>query len=197
MDTAANSLDGNRDTYVSGPASYYYENVKDSGSGDNYRWSFFLKDGADIGAPYISYISPSSDTGADISQSVGINFNTLMMNSTLKTGQTETTINGMTAAQKLVNLYSSGDSGIGYWVDSNNADVSPLDGEPDMTTIAIGHSRFLGDVTYRSQIGSGVKDIYQNCFKPSSGVSCVADEDNPSCCFGQATSDLDENGNCK
>jgi hypothetical protein len=51
-------------------------------------------------------------------------------------------------------------------------------------------------VNYTAQAGSGLKDIYQNCFKPSSGASCVADQSNPSCCNGNSASILDQDGNC-
>lgn len=198
MDTAANSLDANRDSYAQGPLTYYYENNQNAEYGDSYRWSFFLTDGAQVAAPHITFVAPEGDSqGIMTTDSINLNFNTLMMNSTLRTGSLKTTINGVTAEQKLINIYASGDSTVGYWINSSNVDSVPLDGEPDISSISIGHSRFLDSVTYRVQAGSGVKDIYQNCFKPSSGLSCVADDENPSCCFGSATSELDEEGNCQ
>ncbi len=198
MDAALNSLDGNRNGYASGPLTYYYENNQNGVYGDSYRWSFFLTDSAQIDAPQITFIEPESGTqGIMTESSINLNFSALMMNSTLKTGAVETTINGVTAAQKRINIYSSGDSTVGYWISSQNVDSFPLDNEPDITSISIGHSRFLDSVTYRVQAGSGVKDIYQNCFKPSSGLSCTADDENPSCCFGSATNQLDEDGNCQ
>ena len=41
-----------------------------------------------------------------------------------------------------------------------------------------------------------LKDIYQNCYKPSAGPGCQATDGLPSCCFGTATSNLSPDGNC-
>jgi hypothetical protein len=93
-------------------------------------------------------------------------------------------------------LKSSEPTPLGFWLDNSDIDSSPLDGIADITVSKIKHSPFLESVTYDSQIGSGVKNIFQNCFKPSSGPSCEATPESPSCCFGVATSSL-VNGDCQ
>ena len=120
-----------------------------------------------------------------------------MMMSTLRTGSLNMN-NGVNSTEhKLVNLYSSVNSPLGYWLESENKEIGNPDGEPDYTSLKILHSNFFESVTYISQIGSGVKNIYQNCFKPSVGPSCVnVSESNPSCCFGNGTNALDKSGNC-
>ena len=66
-----------------------------------------------------------------------------------------------------------------------------------MTVVKIEHSPFLQSMDYKAQIGSVVKDIYQNCFKPSADLTCPVSDINPSCCFGKATNILGADGNCK
>jgi len=65
--------------------------------------------------------------------------------------------------------------------------VNTADGIVDISNAFIKHSKFYESTSYRSQVGSGVKDIYQNCFKPSagpgpvnlSGLDCEASESLP------------------
>ena len=65
-----------------------------------------------------------------------------------------------------------------------------LDGEPDKTSAFIEHARFFEGSDYKPQIGSGVKDIYQNCFKPSAGLNCnaILNPVYPYCCNGVQSS---------
>jgi len=94
-----------------------------------------------------------------------------------------------------LNLKSAANIPTGYWTSSENLDASPLDGQPDMTRARINHSMFGENIDYVSQVGSGVKDIFQNCFKPSSGPSCIATQARPSCCNNTSESIL-EDGSC-
>ena len=106
-----------------------------------------------------------------------------MMNSTLRTGQSIVDTGKSKVAHKLVNLMGSNISGLGYWISNDNNDTD-LDGEPDQTISWIKHSELLEAMTYRVQVGSGVRDIYQNCFKPSDGEGCTGVSlEHPSCCF--------------
>jgi hypothetical protein len=89
----------------------------------------------------------------------------------------------------------AGERPIGYWVESQDIDVSPLDGVNDRTIVEISHSQPLSTQTqYGVQMGSGIRDIYQNCYLPSEGPGipgprCNTTEANPYCCDGttQAT----------
>jgi len=199
VDAAVNSLDGNRDTYADGPLAFFSDNYSsDTSKKDKYKFSFYINDVIASATPLITSITPSQgQSEVNLSNPIQIRFNTLMMNSTLRSGSTSIASGTSSVEHKLVNLKSSAASPLGYWIENDNIDTAPLDGIPDLTVANIKHSPFSGSLSYKAQIGSGVKDIYQNCFKPSAGPNCSATAERPSCCFGTATSTLDNNGNCK
>lgn len=203
IDTALNSFDGDRDLAADGPLSFYSDNYDlsnalNTNKKDNYRWHFYVNDQINLTPPQIESITPTQGTmGVSLADPIKISWNTLMMNSSLVTGSTFISNGSSKVEHKLINLKSSTPSGFGYWVDNDNIDTEPLDGEPDKTISWIKHTPFSESMSYRVQAGSGIKDIYQNCFKPSAGVSCPVSETNPSCCFGKATSTLSADGNCQ
>lgn len=186
MDAAANSFDGNGNGYSEGPKSFYYKNTP-TDNGDNFNWSFWINNKIETDPPQINLISPTiGATSTDLWLPIKIGFNKLMMASTLRTG--ELTMSGKSGniQHRLINLFSG--QLVGYWIGSENVDTSPLDGEPDETNAYINHAQFYEGAGYSAQVGSGVKDIYQNCFKPSVGLSCSATASAPYCCDGVATS---------
>jgi len=200
VDAAINSLDGNRDIQADGPLDFYDENQQPEqniNKRDKYKWSFYINDKIAFDPPQITFINPTQgQNGVSLAEPIQINFNTLMMNSSLRTGSTLITSGTNTIEHKLINLRSSISSPLGYWILNDNQDVNPLDGEPDLTVSKIYHSVFNESVTYKAQVGSGVKDIYQNCYKPSVGPNCNVTTENPSCCFGSSTNILGSDGNC-
>ena len=148
--------------------------------------------------PRITAISPvQGQTGITPAAPIQIDFNTLMLNSTLDTGSVFINSGTSTTEHKLINLRSSSPIALGYWISSDNQDTPPLDGEADLTVVNIVHSPFPESLSFRAQVGSGVKDIYQNCYKPSIGPSCAATANQPSCCFGVPTNALNSDGNCQ
>ncbi|HOZ53104.1 MAG TPA: pilin [bacterium] len=193
MDAAGNSLDGNSDNYSYGPVSYYNKNLAHNPlSGDSFRWSFWTSNKIETAPPVIESITPGINASSvDIYSPVIINFNKLMMGSTLKSGNT--LVGGK--SHRLINLISG--QLVGYWISSENKDVSPADGEPDKTTAYINHARFFELADYTAQAGSGVRDIYQNCFKPSAGPGegvntlCAPTALQPFCCNGVPKSSCD------
>jgi len=201
VDAAINSLDGNRDTYADGPFDFYHDNYTppaNIGRKDKYKWSFYINDQIRLVPPQITDITPGQgQLGANLSAPLIVGFNTLMLNSSLRSGSTMMMSGTTTQEHKLVNLRSLSPVPLGYWFSSDNLDVPPLDGEPDITVTSIWHSVFPESVTFSAQVGSGVKDIYQNCYKPSVGPGCIASPDTPSCCFGTPTGALGTNGNCQ
>lgn len=201
VDAAINSFDGDRSTYSDGPIDFYNDNLalnQNQDKKDKYRWSFYINDKIASDPPQISFINPvQGENNVDLLAPLQINFSTLMMNSTLRTGSVLINNGTSTFEHKLVNLRSANPTPLGYWVLSNNEDSVPLDGEPDLTTSYLNHSPLIESVAYKAQIGSGVKDIYQNCFKPSAGPSCTATPSKPSCCFGTITDILGADGNCQ
>jgi len=203
IDLALNSFDGNRNSFSDGPLDYYNDNYlfKDAlndDKRDSYRFSFYVNDQINLTPPRIEIISPGQNSqGIKPADSIKITWNTLMMNSTLRTGSTIIDTGKNKIEHKLVNLKSLSPTALGYWVVNDNIDTNN-DGEPDKTISWVKHSPFSEAMTYKTQIGSGVKDIYQNCFKPSDGDGCTGVSlENPSCCFGQAVNELGPDGNCK
>lgn len=196
VDVAINSFDGNRSQFSSGPVDFYHENLPDINKKDNYSWSFFVSDEIDLTPPQITSVSPiQGKKKVSLAESIKIQFNKLMLNSTLISGSVNIFDGEKNTKHKLINLRSASPSPFGFWMTSENIDSEPLNGEPDLTITTIKHSPFSESLTFFAQVGSGVKDIYQNCYKPSVGPGC-SDTD-ASCCFGKDASNLDENGNCR
>lgn len=203
IDASLNSFDGDRNTYADGPVSYYSDNYDllnplNANKRDNYSWHFYVNDQINLTPPQIESVSPSQgNMGVNLAEPIKITWNTLMMNSSLVSGSTFINNGSSTVEHKLINLKSATASALGYWVENDNIDTEPLDGEPDKTISWIKHTPFAESMSYRSQVGSGVKDIYQNCYKPSAGLACPVTDTSPSCCFGKATSTLGADGNCR
>jgi hypothetical protein len=196
MDIAANSLDGNRDGYTQGPLTFFSQNNSSNQTlGDNFSWAFFISNKLDTTAPVISATIPSlgSPNSLSLTSPVRVTFNKIMMASSLVTGSTAKD----NITHKNINLWSlSGDS-VGYWIESSSTLSNK--GTPINTVATINHSAYQESYNYRAQIGSGVNDIYQNCFKPSAGQACssnTVNDETPSCCNGSATAILNSDGNC-
>lgn len=190
MDAALNSLDGDRSGDAEGPIDFFNEN-NDAGNGDNYRWSFFISDEIDLSPPIIKVLDPNlSESGIDSEQEVEIDFSELMMAQSLSSGSRVVSSEIGDTTHKLINIWALNGIGVGYWVTSQNIDNPAFpDGISDYTKAIINHSSFLSSTSYRSQAGSGVRDIYQNCYMPSEGPGaglpvCGVDDANPSCCDG-------------
>jgi len=199
-DAAFNSLDGNRSAYADGPLYFYSDNYPPESQPDKkdkYKWSFYISDQIQASAPLITAISPAQgQSDLNLSEPVVITFNTLMMNSTLRTGSLTVKSGTSTQEHKLINLRAFTPRALGYWIGSENLDTPPLDGVPDISQASIYHSPLEQSVSYKAQVGSGVKDIYQNCYKPAAGPGCEVTPLAPSCCFGTATDTLDIDGDC-
>jgi hypothetical protein len=207
MDMAMNSLDGNRSEDAEGPMAFFDQNSP-SENGDNFEWSFWISSEFDISSPQINLpatkgeiltagdtdgtIPANSDTKVSLTDPLIINFNKLMMSSTLTTGSK--TVRGVLGETKhrLINLKNFNSYPTGYWVASENQHIGIEDNEPEWTRVELRHTEFGNSMTYRAQVGSGVKDIYQNCYMPSAGPACWnADADNPTCCSGALNEESD------
>ena len=120
-----------------------------------------------------------------------------MMSSTLSTGETKVNNGEEVVAHKNLNLWSLAEKAVGYWIENEGLDIN-ADGEMEKTKVYIKHNLLDSAVSYRAQMGSGIKDIYQNCYKPSAGPACAGvSAANPSCCNGTATAVLGQNGSCQ
>ncbi|MDD5291301.1 MAG: Ig-like domain-containing protein [Patescibacteria group bacterium] len=205
MDVALNSLDGNRVNGAQGPATFYEEKESpNTAEGDNYKWSFSTSDVIDLSPPKITNISQedASNTeqplnqgtaGIHLANPILVTFDKPMMSSSLSTGSiiVNNGKEGGDVVHKRINLISATlvtpdptqpePVLPGYWITKNDID-SDSSGEADKTVAEINHSIFGDLIKYRAQVGSGVKDINQNCFKPSIGPECTGNNANPSCC---------------
>lgn len=191
VDSSFNSLDGNRDGSAVGPQSFYSENSKISTNGDNFSWSFLVSDKIDTSAPSIISITPDiNSSGVTLKGDIEIIFNKPMLSSSLKTGSTKISSGEEEFIHKNINIWSLSNYPVGYWIESEIIESS-------RQKVFVKHGEFGETLDYRMQVGSGVRDIYQNCFNPSAGPKCNATESSPSCCNGNATSVLDANGNCQ
>lgn len=197
VDTAFNSFDGNRNNFAEGPLKYYNENNAQVADKDSFRWQFYINDQVMTDPPQIDFIKPAIGlTDVSVNEPVQISFSSLMLNNSLRTGSTVIESGEEPIRHNLLNLITPSPAPLGYWVRVENRDVLLLDGEPDKSFVYLNHTRFTDSVGYKAQAGSGIRDIYQNCFKPSAGLDCVADPLNPSCCNGVPTSGLTADGNC-
>ncbi len=89
--------------------------------------------------------------------------------------------------KKYVNLVNPATFQVGWWVAKQNLDtLPPLDSYADQTQALIKHTKFAEVTQYGAEMGSGVKDNYQNCYLPSSGPQVeVCNPNNPTdCCIG-------------
>jgi hypothetical protein len=149
----------------------------------------------DITPPLIKSTAPNKDaTIAGLLADLEITFTKIMMASSLKTGSTLSNNGKIDVVHKNINIWNLADKPVGYWIESN---LLLVGGSPNNTQVLIKHSDFSESMSYRAQVGSGVRDIFQNCFKPSVGPACSGvNDNNPSCCNGSAVNVLDSDGNC-
>jgi len=185
------------------------QTLQDS-QGDNYKWSFYVSDLLDLEPPTIAYIRQAQEggglqdldmqpSGAHLSNPILINFSKLMMAGSLRSGSSfikdeQASLragNDVIIEHKYMNLWNYTNSPLGYWIAKTDVDTNS-DGEPDSTQAQFRHSMFGDSETFRAQIGSGVKDIHQNCYLPCSGPACTATTGEPSCCAGTLTGGSDQ-----
>lgn len=178
VDMCDNSLDGNKDGVAQGPTAQsgkpaYNENAPDvTTQADSYRWAFNTTNVIDITAPSIVGITPNiSASNVSLSADISATFNKLLMSSSLDGGAV---------------LKSAVTSTVNY--STSKTDNFLL----KQTRAQINHDQFLETANYKPNFQSGIKDIYQNCFKPSSGVNAVGAPVNgtPSVCNGLPSAGL-------
>jgi hypothetical protein len=171
VDLADNSFDGNGNDQAEGPLSDcdlagLSSTPVCTSAGDNAFWIFSTNNTIDLAPPNIISVDPPvGGSGVDLSAKPSATFNKLLMSSTLNSSSVN---------------FRGASSTISYWV--TKAD----DFTAGRTTANINHEQFNEDANYKIQFNSGIKDIYQNCFTPCSGVGVGGNPvvGNPSCCNG-------------
>lgn len=93
--------------------------------------------------------------------------------------------------KKYVTLLQFSTRLVGWWITKDGLDtVLPQDGYPDQDKANINHTTFPIMTNYGAEFGSGIQDVYQNCYIPSKGPglegSCEVTEEKPFCCSGVA-----------
>ena len=71
--------------------------------------------------------------------------------------------------KKYVTLIDQATFAVGWWITKNNLDLPPRDTYADQTMVLINHTNFAQVTNYGAELGSGIKDAYQNCYLPSKG----------------------------
>jgi hypothetical protein len=157
-DSVGNSLDGNANGTADGPVT------------DLYAYRFATGTAIRTDPPVIKSITPNSGSGSvAFDAPVKVTFSPFMQFSTLGAGN--------------ITLTTTAASVPPYSTDSVNVDPTPsTDPTDDMTVMTISHGLFAENASYQPQIGSGVRDAYQNCFNPVAGPTCTTDADNQFCC---------------
>ncbi len=111
---------------------------------DDYDWSFNTTNNVDLSPPSVVSVTPGvSANSISTRAGVKVTFDKLMMMSSLN-------------ADSLMI-----DRGVNYWVNSRN--------EADHTESYINHDEFAEYTTYNPLVNNECKDLYQNCFNPTSG----------------------------
>ncbi|MEI6596597.1 MAG: Ig-like domain-containing protein, partial [bacterium] len=176
VDMADNSFDGNANGTAQGPKSqstlepYNANSQTHDGEGDDYYWLFNTNNTIDTIPPKVDQVIPAvGGSGVDLLAAPEATFSKLLMSSSLNSSS--------------INFKSDG-KGYNYW-------ITKTDNFSDKKTTAhINHDQFNENTNYAVQLNSGVKDIYQNCYTPCSGLGITG---NPSCCNGQAS----KNSSCQ
>ena len=170
VDLAGNSLDGNGNGTAEGPSAkpFNADNATHQGEGDNYVWTFSTNNLINLTPPLVESVEPTvNGAGVDLFAVPWARFNKLLQSSTLTNDS--------------VSL-KSGSAAYNYWVGVANSGGK--------STISLKHDQFAENQEYSVQLNSGIKDIYQNCYTPCSGLGVSG---NPSCCNGVASN----NNNCQ
>jgi len=75
--------------------------------------------------------------------------------------------------RKYVTLINRSTFGVGWWLTKRDLDLNPKDGYADQTAVVLKHTKFAEVTDYGTEVGAGVKDLYQNCYLPSKGPARV------------------------
>ncbi len=178
VDMSDNSLDGNLDGQSQGPQAQsgtepYYINLPDSANqGDDSKWSFYTDDRIELTPPEIeSYFPVSGSLAINPLIDYEIVFDKLMMSSTLKSDS------GYNDGKNYITLIQPAEEiPMAYWLSSQSDFLTKPEGQ---TRAIISHEILAPNSNYGFEVGSGVQDIFQNCYQPCAGPACEKIEISP------------------
>ncbi len=172
VDAASNSLDGNGNSRAQGPTA------------DNYAYPFTTLTDPDRSAPFVRGFSPAPETGLiPVNESPSADFNSLLQASTVNSGNIKLSTNEPPSdtfwfRPRMLNLVGNEPAMPGQAPSSSRILI-------DHRIYAAATARFNPE--YYPTIGSGVQNIYQNCFSPTASDNttreCRGTADRPNCCF--------------
>lgn len=172
VDAASNSLDGNANDRAEGPPT------------DSYGYSFTTLTNPDRSPPFIRGFSPAPETGLiPVDQAPSADFNSVLQSSTVNSGNIQLVTNEPPSdtfwfRPRMQNLIAGLPAMLGQTPSSSRALI-------DHRVYAAATARFNPE--YYPEIGSGVQNIYQNCFSPTASDNttreCRGTADRPNCCF--------------
>lgn len=172
VDAASNSLDGNANGTAQGPPT------------DTYTYAFRTTTNPDRSAPFIRGFTPSPETGLiPVDQPPTADFNSILQASTVHSGNIKLLTNEPPSdtfwfRPQMLNLVGGRPAVFGEAASSSRLLI-------DHRVYAAATPRFSPE--YYPSIGSGVQNIYQNCFHPTSSddttQACRGTADLPNCCF--------------
>lgn len=170
VDMADNSFDGNGDGVAEGPQTqsgkppFNANNPTHDGEGDDYVWSFNTNNTIDLTPPQVAAIAPGiKEEGVSLDTVPEATFNKFLMSASITSDS--------------VTLGSQPASLLNYWLSKQNKDTEK------QTVVSLNHDQFKENTQYAPNFNSGIKDIYQNCYSPCSGLGV---QGGPSCCNGVA-----------
>lgn len=172
VDVASNSLDGNANDRAQGPPT------------DTFTYAFTTLTNPDRSPPFVRGFSPAPETGLiPVDQIPSADFNSILQASTINSGNIKLLTNEPASdtfwfRPRMLNLVGARPVTVG-----ENASSSRL--LIDHRVYAAATARFAPE--YYPSLGSGVQNIYQNCFNPTSSdittSECHGTADRPNCCF--------------
>ncbi len=178
VDMAANSLDGNGD----------------GEAGDDYGWSFLTTDDIFLSGAKITSISPDiNESNVALDQSVTMIFDSILLSSTVNNENISFNNTELTSGQPHEMWYRF-DSDL--LTAAGDAVLFPSQ-VPSQTSVSISHGVFLESVDgktylYGVEAMQGIKNQYQNCYRPAEGPDatggqCGVSQAAPYCCNGVAS----------
>jgi hypothetical protein len=180
VDAASNSLDGNGNGIAEGPTA----GRTVTSTSDTYKYSFSTLTNPDRTPPFIRGFTPTPETGlVPVDQIPTADFNGLLQSSTVNSENIKLLTNEPLSdtfwfRPRMQNLIGGRPALLGENASSSRVLI-------DRRVYAAATTRFSPE--YYPSFGSGVQNIYQNCFNPTGSDNttreCHGTVDRPNCCF--------------